>query len=582
MRRLVPIRCLVALAALLSSAASAQQDTSLVGLWYAKRWFGPDVKGDLIVQRADGSWHASIGSRDAQVRLSHDSVSFELPSAASFKGHIARNGAVIVGQWIDRNRRMAMPLTLTSCGAGCYSTRVQPPEDTFTFYMNVKPRGDGTLGAFLRNPERNQGRFIGLDHLVRHGDTVWFRNARDTMITTGLLNNNGQLSAYLRFNTYDFEKIPPDSFTYFYPRGRPAGTYAYTPPRAKNDGWTVGRARDVGLSEEKLAAMVRNLVNSSVDSTNAFRLHGILVARHGKLVLEEYFFGEHGDKPHDTRSASKTLVSAVLGAAMQKGMNVSPDMPVYETMGITSPSLDPRKRTMKLSHLLTMSSGLDCDDGSDDYHEGSEDNLTNQDTIPDWMSVVLRLKLIRDPGAKGVYCSINAYLAGEVIAKATGESFPDLAWALVGQPLGMERYTVSLDPLGRSYMGGGLRFLPRDFLKMAQLYANRGTWNGKRILSEAWVRESSRPRYLMSSQIDNEWVARSDLNYGYLWWSTLYKYRGKTIRAYHMSGNGGQFNVFIPDLDLVIGAWGGNYADRGGLVALTQLIPQGILTAIEQ
>ena len=321
--------CSLALAVILPSIASAQQDTSLVGLWYAKRWFGPDVKGELIVQRSGSSWSASIASRSAEVRVSHDSVSFELPSAASFKGHIVRNGAAIVGQWIDRNRRMAMPVTLTSCGPGCYSARVQPAEDTFTFYMDVKRRANGVLGAFLRNPERNQGRFIRLDHLVRHGDTVWFRDARDTTITTGLLNTSGQLSTYLRFNTYDFEKLPPDSFTYFYPRGKPTGTYTYAPPRAKNDGWTVGRARDVGLSEEKLATMVRKLINSTVDSTNAFRLHGILVARHGKLVLEEYFFGEHGDKPHDTRSASKTLVSVTLGAAIQKGMKVSPDMPVY-------------------------------------------------------------------------------------------------------------------------------------------------------------------------------------------------------------------------------------------------------------
>lgn len=86
----------------------------------------------------------------------------------------------------------------------------------------------------------------------------------------------------------------------------------------------------------------------------------------------------------------------------------------------------------------------------------------------------------------------------------------------------------------------------------------------------------------MSSQIDNDWVARSTANYGYLWWSTAYKYRGKIIRAYHASGNGGQFSVFIPDLDLVIAAFGGNYADRGGLVSITNLIPQDILTAIEK
>ena len=342
----------------------------------------------------------------------------------------------------------------------------------------------------------------------------------------------------------------------------------------------MGRARDVGMSEDKLAEMVRTIINSSIDSANAYRPHGILIARHGKLVLDEYFYGENEDKLHDTRSASKTLVSLVLGAAMRKGMKVSPDMNVFATMGESWPNMDSRKRSMKLSHLLTMSSGLDCDDGADEYHPGSEDNLTNQDTIPDWLSVVLGLKMLRDPGAKGVYCSINPYLAGEVIAKATGRSFPDLAWDLVGEPLQMRRYTITLDPIGRSYMGGGSRFVLRDFAKLAQLYANGGTWNGLRILGKAWVRESIEPRYLMSSQIETPYVAKSAMNYGYLWWSTAYKYQGRIIRAYHASGNGGQFSLFIPDLDLVVGVYGGNYADRGGLVSITDLIPKWILPAV--
>lgn len=562
-------------------SAARAQDTSLVGLWYTKRYFGPEVRGELILQRTGDRWQASIGARTAEVRLARDSLSFDLPGAAKFKGRIARNGASLVGQWIDPQRRMAMPLTLASCGSDCYSGRVQPLDEEFTFYMEVKPRADRKLGAFLRNPERNQGRFIGLDHLVRRGDTVFLRNARDTTIQTGLLRN-GQLSVFLRFNTYDFQKAPADSFTNFYPRGWRTGSYTYTPPRARNDGWTVARAREVGMSEDKLAAMVQSLVNSSVDSVNAYRLHGLLVARHGKLVLEEYFFGEHADKPHDTRSASKTLVTLVLGAAMQAGMKVGPEMPVFATMGETSPTLDPRKRALTMRHLLTMSSGLDCDDDSDEYHVGSEDILTNQDTLPDWLRTVVGLDMLREPGAKAVYCSINPFLAGEVLASATSRSFPDLTWELIGAPLQMGRYSITLTPVGDSYMGGGARFVARDFMKLAQLYANEGTWNGKRILSEAWVRESIEPRYLLGTQLDRPNVVRSELNYGYLWWSTQYRYQGRVIRGYHASGNGGQYAMFIPDLGLVMAAFGGNYNDRGGFVTITELIPQQILPAIER
>jgi len=112
------------------------------------------------------------------------------------------------------------------------------------------------------------------------------------------------------------------------------------------------------------------------------------------------------------------------------------------------------------------------------------------------------------------------------------------------------------------------------------LYAGGGMWNGRRILSEAWVRESIEPRYSLGTGLENAYVARSALNYGYLWWSTAYHYRGRIVRAYHASGNGGQYSLFIPELDLVIAAFGGNYNDRGGFVSITELIPQQVLPAI--
>jgi CubicO group peptidase (beta-lactamase class C family) len=582
------VRVMIALHLCLSLGVSTvqAQDTSLVGLWQSKRYFGPEVRGRLELRQEGDRWQTTIGARTAEVRVRGDSVAFNLPAANAFKGRFARDRASIVGQWIDPRRRVTMPLVLTRCGsgAGCYSTNVNPVEEEFTFYMEVKRRPDGTLGAFLRNPERNQGRFIRLDHLARRGDTVFMRDARDTTIATGLLRQ-GRLSVYLRFATHDFQKVHPDSFTHFYPRGWRTGSYTYAPPRARDDGWSVGRAREAGFSEEKLERMVRMYVNASTDSANAYRPHGILIARNGKIVLEEYFLGEHANKPHDTRSASKSVVTVVLGAAMQAGMKIGPQMPVFSTMGMTSPTLDPRKRAMTVYHLLTMTSGLDCNDNAPDYEKypGSEDVLTNQDTNPDWLRIVLDLKMLRDPGAEAVYCSINPFLAGEVIARATGRSFPDLAWELVASPLQMDRHFLLITPVGDSYMGGSAHYLLRDFAKFAQLYANGGTWNGRRILSEAWVRESVEPRYRIGRtfrQGPAGPVETTTNNYGYLWWTTEFEHQGRTVRAHHASGNGGQYSMFIPDLDLVVATYAGNYADAGGFYGLRDLVPKYILPAL--
>lgn len=557
---------------LLASGAGAQTDTSLVGLWYAKRWFGPELRGELRLVRKGDRWEASIGPRTATANVGRDSVFFDLPSGGTFRGRLKRNGAALDGHWIQpptmrTGRRHATPVVFTPCGAGCFSGNVQPFEDEFTFYMEVKPRADGKLGAFLRNPERNQGRFIGLDHLARRGDTVFFRNASDSTFETGLLRF-GRLSAVFRGATFDFQKLSPDSFTYFYPRGRRTATYTYAVPRARNDGWPVARAEDVGMSSEKLAAMVQTIVDGTTDSAAAFRLHGILIARHGKLVLEEYFFGEHADRPHDTRSASKTILPVVLGAAIHAGYDVGPETPVYATLGDTSSTLEPRKRAMKLLHPLTMSSGLNCDD-SGELRPGNEDVLTEQDTNPDWTRMILGLETLRDPGEKAVYCSINSFLGGEVVRRATGRWIPELVWDLVGRPLEMGPYSLQLSPLGEGYLGGGAYFRPRDFMKIAQLYANGGTWKGRRIVTEAWIRESVQPRYPL-------FVPQQ---YGYQWWTLTYPYQGRRIPVHYASGNGGQFTMYFPDLALVVSAWGGNYADRGA-ITMRQLIPQHVLPAI--
>ena len=575
--------CLTLLCSTPPLTPAAAQDTTLTGLWFSKRYYGPEVRGRLELAQAGERWHASIGARTADVRIARDSVSFELPSAATFRGRFARDRGSIVGQWIERDRRSSMPIVLTRCGTGssCYAADVEPLENEFTFYMEVKRRPDGKLGAFLRNPERNQGTFIRLDHLERRGDTVELRNARGEVLATGLLQF-GALSVPLRFATHDFRKVSPDSFTQYYPRGWRAASYTYAPPRAKSDGWDVARARDVGFSEDKLADIVRSYINASADSAGLYRPHGILIARNGKLVLEEYLLGEHADKPHDTRSASKTLVTLVLGAAMHSGMKIGVETPVFAAMGMTSPALDPRKRAMTMRDLLTMSSGLDCDDSSP-TSRGNESVLTGGNGDSDWLRVVRELQMVRDPGAQAVYCSASPFLAAEIIASATGRSFPELAWELIGAPLQMGRYSIGLTPLGESYMGGGARHLLRDFAKYAQLYANGGTWNGRRVLSEAWIRESVQPRYRIGRtfrQGPGGPVATSTNNYGYLWWTTEFEYQGRIVVAHHASGNGGQYSLYIPDLSLVIATFSGNYNDPGGFYALRELIPKQILPAL--
>ena len=169
-----------------------------------------------------------------------------------------------------------------------------------------------------------------------------------------------------------------------------------------------------------------------------------------------------------------------------------------------------------------------------------------------------------------VYCSINPHLAGGVLARVAKRPLPDLMWDLIGEPLPMRNYYMSLSPLGDGYMGGGMRFRPRDFMKLRQLYLDGGTWHGKRVVSADWVKRSTVPRYPMQHQ----------QKYGYLWWMLEFPYEGRTLQSYFMAGNGGQIVVVIPDLDLVIASYAGNYNEAAGVALTTTLIPQYILPAI--
>jgi CubicO group peptidase (beta-lactamase class C family) len=231
--------------------------------------------------------------------------------------------------------------------------------------------------------------------------------------------------------------------------------------------------------------------------------------------------------------------------------------------------LEPRKRALTLEHLLTMSSGLDCDDNNDES-PGNENTMQSQTAEPDWYRFILDLKNIRDPDALSVYCSINPHLAGGVLARAAHRPLPELFHDLVARPLGIRRYYyLFLTPTGDAYMGGGVRLLPRDFMKLGQLMLNDGMWNGKRILSRDWVRRSVDPKHQIGES-----------KYGYLWWITDYPYRGGTVRAYYASGNGGQYVIVIPKLDMVVAFYGGNYNDRAARVSQQEWVPKYILPAV--
>jgi len=128
---------------------------------------------------------------------------------------------------------------------------------------------------------------------------------------------------------------------------------------------------------------------------------------------------------------------------------------------------------------------------------------------------------------------------------------------------------MNLTPTGDAYMGGGVRVLPRDFMKLGQLLLNEGVWNGRRVLRAAWARRSASPLSEMGGR-----------RYGYLWWLTDYSHENRTVRAFFAGGNGGQIVMVVPELELVAAFYGGNYSAPGTFLAQQVYVPRYILPAV--
>jgi CubicO group peptidase (beta-lactamase class C family) len=177
--------------------------------------------------------------------------------------------------------------------------------------------------------------------------------------------------------------------------------------------------------------------------------------------------------------------------------------------------------------------------------------------------------MVRAPGEKAVYGSANPNLLGGVLARKTGRWLPDLFHEFVAEPLGIEHYAMNLTPTGDAYMGGGVRLRPRDFMKVGQMMLDGGRWRGRQVVSTEWARKATSPLFELRG-----------LHYGYLWWVASYPYRGRTVQAFFAGGNGGQVVMGIPELDLVIAFYGGNYSDLVSYVSQRVYVPQYILAAV--
>jgi CubicO group peptidase (beta-lactamase class C family) len=320
-------------------------------------------------------------------------------------------------------------------------------------------------------------------------------------------------------------------------------------------------------------------MEAAIRSGELKKISSVLVARGGERVFEGYYDGATPTTRMDTRSATKTITGMLVGMAIDRGLLPGVDAPVLRYLRLRRPAQnpDPRKQRITVEDFLTMSSLLECDDWNE-YSRGNEERMYLGE---DWVQFALDLPIKGfPPWAKRPadspyrrsfsYCTAGAVTLGAVLERATGTPVQDFARKHLFAPLGIAGEQWQVSPLDLAVTGGGLRLTGRDLLALGQLYGRGGRWNGVQVVSEAWVRRSTRPHV----RIDDE------TEYGDFWWLKTVRAAGRAFSTAYMSGNGGNKVILLPELDAVVVITSTNFNTRGMHEQTERILTEHVLPAL--
>ena len=261
------------------------------------------------------------------------------------------------------------------------------------------------------------------------------------------------------------------------------------------------------------------------------RLHSMIVTRSGSTVLEYYAKGFTATRTTNVKSASKSVISTLVGIAIERGLIKSVNEPVLRYFPQLARDPDPRKARITVEDLLTMRSGL---------VSTSFDNYGAWVGSRNWIDYILGRPLDADPGTEMEYSTGNSHLLSAILTKATGQNTWAFAQEALARPLGFTLSRWPRDPQGFYFGGNEMLMSPQQLLALGDLYLHRGRKGDRQLLPAAWVEASctgrGRSRF------------NPDQTYGYGWW--LRDFAGR--QGCFAWGYGGQYVIVFRDLGLVV------------------------------
>ena len=293
------------------------------------------------------------------------------------------------------------------------------------------------------------------------------------------------------------------------------------------------------------------------------RLYSLLVSHRGELVFEEYYNGTDLRRPANMKSASKSVISALVGIAIEKGYIESVDDPIIKYFpDYISDQINSDKQLITIENLLTMQSGLETT---------SNRNYGKWVLSENWVEFAINQPLVAKPGTRMLYSTGSTHILSAILTRASGIDTKAFAQKHLVSKLGYSMSYWSKDPQGIYFGGNDMEMTPRQMLAFGELYLNKGIYDGQQIIPLEWIKESHRPH------------ARSPRGqgryYGYGWW--LRDLAGMLVPV--AWGYGGQLIFVVEPLDLVVVATSDSTPGRtrrGHLGRLYNLVENQILLQV--
>lgn len=278
-------------------------------------------------------------------------------------------------------------------------------------------------------------------------------------------------------------------------------------------------------------------INTFLDSIakSKHEFHSFMFVRHGKVIAEGWWNPYRPDLKHTLYSLSKSFTATAVGFAQADGKLKLTDKVISFFPDQLPDTISANLRDLDIKALLTMSVGQE------------KDPTINSVQLENWTKDFLGLPIKYEPGSKFLYNSMATYMLSVIVQKVTGQKIIDYLKPRLFDPLGITGMDWETDPAGNNTGGWGLRLKTEDIAKFAQLFLQKGIWNGQQILPKGWSEEASTAHIIQHPEYTAERRASSDWEqgYGYQMWRCRYN-------AFRGDGAFGQYAIILPEQDAVI------------------------------